>query len=187
MPHEIDAAVIQRAQAGDATALTRLYEHFKPDVYRYFYYRVDQPQLAEDLTTEVFLRVMEHLPRYHPRNIPFRAWLFQISRNLLIDHFRKMKSRNHMDLDENLAAEQDDPETTAELRLTAEQLRRALKRLPPSQSDVIVLRFIADMPTRQVAQTLKKSESAVKALQARGLEALHLMLAPQMESHENKR
>ena len=180
MPNEVDTAILKRAQAGDATALTTLYEQYKPDVYRYLYYRVGRPQLAEDLTTEVFIRVMENLSNYRQRNVPFRAWLFQIARNLTVDYFRKMNRRDDTILDEKMIAEQPDPETVAELRLTADQLQQALQHLPPSQCDVIVLRFIAEMPISQVAQTLKKSESAIKALQARGLEALHIILSPQM-------
>jgi RNA polymerase sigma-70 factor (ECF subfamily) len=185
MPEEVTAAVIKRAQSGDTTALTDLYEHYKSDVYRYLYYRVGRPQLAEDLTTEVFIRVMEHLPRYQPRRVPFRAWLLQIARNLAIDHARKLAVRHHVDLDEDMAADLDGPETAVARTLITEHLQHALHRLTADQCDVVILRFVAEMPIKEVAETLRKSESAVKALQARGLEALQQILTPQRVTHDS--
>lgn len=183
MPEEVTAAVITRAQSGDTSALTDLYEHYKSDVYRYLYYRVGRPQVAEDLTTEVFIRVIEHLPRYRPHRVPFRAWLFRIARNLAIDHIRKLAVRDHVALDEKMPANYDGPETAVDYNLTIERLQEALRRLTSDQCDVIILRFVAEMPINQVAQTLHKSESAVKALQARGLEALQRILGPQRVFH----
>jgi RNA polymerase sigma-70 factor, ECF subfamily len=183
MSEEVAEAVIKRAQSGDTTALTDLYEHYKSDVYRYFYYRLGQSQIAEDLTTELFIRVLEHLPRYRLRGVPFRAWLMRIARNLVIDYVRKLTMRTHVHLDENMAAEYEGPETAVERNLTIERLQQALSRLTADQCDVIILRFIAEMPIHQVAQTLNKSESAVKALQARGLEALQRLLTMQKVSH----
>jgi RNA polymerase sigma-70 factor (ECF subfamily) len=176
MREELSVAVIKRAQTGDNAALTALYEFYRPDVYQYLYYRLGRPQLAEDLMTEVFIRVIEHFPRYQLRSVPFRAWLLQIARNLAIDHMRKMNVRDHVDLDEKMPADIDGPETAVDLNLTGEHLKNALRRLTADQCDVIVLRFVAEMPITQVAQSLNKSESAVKALQARGLEALQKIL-----------
>lgn len=179
MREEVTAAVIKQAQSGDTTALTVLYEHYRPDVYQYLYYRMGRPQLAEDLTTEVFIRVIEHLPRYQQRRVAFRAWLLQIARNLAIDHMRKMNVRDHIDLDDEMPADVDGPETAVDLTLTGDHLKNALRRLTADQCDVIVLRFVAEMPINEVARMLNKSESAIKALQARGLEALQKILAPQ--------
>lgn len=179
MREEVTAAVIKQAQSGDTTALTVLYEHYRPDVYQYLYYRMGRPQLAEDLTTEVFIRVIEHLPRYQQRRVAFRAWLLQIARNLAIDHMRKMNVRDHVDLDDEMPADVDGPETAVDLALTGDHLKNALRRLTADQCDVIVLRFVAEMPINEVARMLNKSESAIKALQARGLEALQKILAPQ--------
>jgi len=176
MPEEITASVIKCAQSGDKTALTELYEHYKSDVYLYLYYRVGQPQLAEDLTTEVFIRMIEHLPRYKPRGAPFQAWLMRISRNLAIDAMRKMNVRDHAELDETMPTDREGPEIVVDRILTIERLQHALRRLTANQCDVVVLRFVGGMSISQVAKTLHKSESAVKALQARGLEALQRIL-----------
>jgi RNA polymerase sigma-70 factor, ECF subfamily len=183
MSEEVTAAVIKRAQSGDTTALTDLYLHYKSDVYRYLYYRVGRSQLAEDLTTEVFIRVMEHLPRYRMNQTSFRAWLFRIARNLTIDYMRKMRIRDHVELDENMPSDHVGPETAVDHNLTIAHLQHALRSLTADQCDVIVLRFVAGMPIKEVAHSLNKSESAIKALQARGLEALQRTLVPQKVSH----
>lgn len=176
MPERVTQHTIKRAKSGDKSAITELYQQYKPEIYRYLYYKVGKAQLAEDLTADVFIRVLENLHQYQPRTAPFQAWVFRIARNLTIDHYRRMNTRNHLYLNESLPSEQGDPEAAADRSLTVNQLQHALRRLTDDQSDVIILRFIADMPIKQVAQALNKSESAVKALQARGLEALQRIL-----------
>ncbi len=185
MVEGVDAAVIKRAQAGDEGALTALYEHYKPEVYRFLYYRTGDRHTAEDLTTEVFIRVLTNLTQYRQRKkVPFRAWLFQITRNLVIDHSRKMKVRNHVELNERISANNDNPERRIEKVLTEEILIQALHRLTDEQCNVIVLRFISEMPIREVAKFLNKSEGSVKMLQARGLESLRRIFAQRKILHD---
>jgi RNA polymerase sigma-70 factor (ECF subfamily) len=183
----VDNTLISRAKAGDKAAVTAIYEAYKQKIYRFMYYRLDDAQAAEDLTTEVFLRVIEGLPGYHQNGVPFQGWLFQIAHNLTIDYFRRMRVRQHADLDEEMAADGESPDTVAGRNLVYEQLRLALHRLPEDQCTVVVLRFVAGMPVAQVAHTLNRSESAVKALQARGLERLHQILSQQRETYERTR
>lgn len=183
----VDNTLINRAKAGDKAAVTALYESYKQRVYRFLYYRLDDPQTAEDLTTEVFLRVIEGLPRYHHNGVPFQGWVFQIAHNLTIDYFRRMRVRQHADLDEEMAADGESPDTAAGRSLVYEQLRLALRRLPEDQCTTVVLRFVAGMSVAEVAHTLNRSESAVKALQARGLERLHQLLSQQRETYERTR
>src|SRR5690606_28785626 len=132
--------------------------------------------------TEVFLRVIENLPRYQIREVPLQAWIFQIARNLAIDYFRKQRVRNHQELDANFPSNHDGPDIVAARRMVSDQLRSALEQLTDGQSDVIILRFISGFSIAETAQTLSKSESAVKALQARGLEALSRVLSDQKVS-----
>ncbi|MGB3714095.1 MAG: sigma-70 family RNA polymerase sigma factor, partial [Candidatus Promineifilaceae bacterium] len=89
---------------------------------------------------------------------------------------RKMKVRDHVDLNEELAASGESPDVTAERRLTSDRLLEALKDLNPSQRDVVVMRFVADMPIAEVAAAIGKSQSAVKALQFRGLQKLRAVM-----------
>jgi len=168
--------IIARAQTGDPTVITALYEQYRAGVFRYLYYRVGETQAAEDLTSEVFLRMITALDRYRPQGASFEAWLYQIARNLAIDHHRKAVIRNHLPLEDDLIGDNQDIDKTVESNLTHEHLRRALARLNDVQRDVIVLRFINGLPISVVAQTLHKSEDAIKSLQRRALSALREIL-----------
>ncbi|HSM55471.1 MAG TPA: sigma-70 family RNA polymerase sigma factor [Candidatus Sulfomarinibacteraceae bacterium] len=184
MREQIHKSMIARAKSGDDAALTAIYDAYKQKVQRYLYYRIGNLHTAEDLTTEVFLRVIENLPAYRFQEAPFQAWVFQIARNLAVDHFRRQQHRNHLPLDTTLPANGDGPDALAARSVTSEQLSSALHQLTDGQRDVIVLRFIAEMTIADVAQALGKSESAVKGLQARGLEALNRVLSKRKVTHE---
>lgn len=84
----VELEVIRRAQIGDAEAVGWLYERYYLPIYRYFRIRIEDQDMAEDLAAEVFVRMIEHLPRYRAQGRPFLAWLYTIARNLLMDHYR---------------------------------------------------------------------------------------------------
>ena len=163
---------LKKAQRGDPVVLGELFERFHPGIFRYLYYRVGDTHTAEDLTSEVFLRVLSALPGYRPQNVAFQAWIYQIARNLSIDHYRRSNHRQDVELGEDLPIESKDPLSMVEQGLTAERLYQALTLLPEGQRDVIILRFINGLPIGEVAQALHKSEDAIKGLQHRGLNAL---------------
>lgn len=183
-PDPVNNALIARAQAGDEAAFGALFERYWRRVFRYLYYRIGDHHSAEDLTAEVFLRVMRALPAYRRQGASFQAWVFQIAHNLAVDHFRKVNTHHHFPLDEELAAKDDDLDLTADRRLTSERLRAALGQLTDDQREVIALRFVAERPIAEVAAVLSKSESAVKALQRRGLEALRHILIKMKVSYD---
>lgn len=184
MPEEINNSIVARAKAGEDSALTAIYETYQPKIQRFLYYRVGNLHAAEDLTTEVFLRVLENLPNYRMGDIPFQAWIYQIARNLAIDYFRRQNVRKHDDIDERIPCNGDGPEIIVGHSLLADRLREALGRLTDGQSDVLVMRFISGLSIAETAQSLEKSEGAVKALQARGLEAMQRVLTQKMVSYE---
>jgi RNA polymerase sigma-70 factor (ECF subfamily) len=170
----IDVNTILGAQAGQPDQVTALYEHYSTGIFRYLFYRVGNRETAEDLTSEVFLRMLRNLSAYRVQSsaAPFQAWLFQIAHNLATDHFRRTSSFPQTSLTEDVAAADPAPETHVEHRLTQELLHRALSRLNWDQRDVVILRFIVGLPILEAARALHKSEDAVKGLQRRGLSAL---------------
>jgi RNA polymerase sigma-70 factor (ECF subfamily) len=175
----IDTNTILGAQAGRPDQVTALYEHYHAGIFRYFYYRVGDRQTAEDLTSDVFLRMLRNLGAYRLQGspAPFQAWLFQIAHNLATDHFRRVSSNPQTTLTEDLAAADPAPEARTERSLSHEQLRRALSRLNEDQRDVVILRFVVGLPITEAARALHKSEDAVKGLQRRGLLALRESLS----------
>jgi hypothetical protein len=111
--------------------------------------------------------MIRSIPAYRPRSVTFQAWLFQIARNIAIDHYRKMKFRDHSELEENMADKEDSLDTSVDRNLTSTHLKQALASLTEDQRDVLVMRFVANMPIAQVAHALHKSEDAIKSLQRR--------------------
>jgi RNA polymerase sigma-70 factor (ECF subfamily) len=168
----METTLITRAQEGEDAAVGELYDQYREQVFQYLYYRVGDSQTAEDLTAEVFVRAMEALPRYRSRGTPFRAWLFQIARNLAVDHYRRAGRRTHVTLTDRIPHRGKMPEETVESRLTSARLYQALQTLKDSQREVIVLRFVVDLPIAEVAEALGRTENSVKGLQRRGLRAL---------------
>ena len=160
--------LVEQAQRGETAAFSSLYEEFSQAVFRFLYYRIGDRQTAEDLTAEVFIRVIRSIRKYKPRQ-PFRAWLFRIARNIAIDHQRKFGKRQEEELAETLTGNLISPEEATSLTIDSDQLKRALERLTPDQRDVIVLRFIGEMRIAEVAAALGKTQSSVKSLQSRGL------------------
>ena len=118
--------LITRAQSGNPEACGALYTHYHQAIYRYLYYRTGDPHTAEDLTSEVFLKMVQALPRYRPQGVPFQAWLFQIARNQAIDHFRRSNARPTAILDESLASQAPDIDSTIDFHLTSASLKRCL-------------------------------------------------------------
>ncbi|MGW0227815.1 sigma-70 family RNA polymerase sigma factor [Actinopolymorpha singaporensis] len=171
-------ALVELAQHGDAEAFGQLYDHYVPSVYRYVYYRVGTHPLAEDLTSETFLRALRSLGSFRWQGRDFGAWLVTIARNLVTDHFKSGRFRLEvatgeiLDSDSVAAGPEDDVLT----RLTNEGLVEALRQLGPDQQECLVMRFLNGMSVAETAQSLGKSEGAVKQLQLRAVRNLAKLL-----------
>lgn len=171
--------VLERAINGDREAMGILYSRHRTAIFRYFYYRLNDKQAADDLTSDVFVRMIESLPTYEQRGVPFRAWLFTIARNLATDYYRRHGRYDKTELDDRLPAQERSPAGIAHLHLTGEALHEALRMLNDDQRETVILRFVLDMPIAETAQTLQKTENAIKGLQYRGLKALRRVLSEQ--------
>ena len=159
-------------------AVGELYDRHHTRIFRYLWSRLRDPHLAEDLTGEVFARMVRDMRKYQSRGVPFQSWLYRIAHNLAVDHQRASSRREVVPLyyAEGLAAQEHDLTAQVEQRLTFERVVVALNVLDPIQQEVVVLRFLVGLSLREVAATLDKSVAAVKSLQHRGLVALRLAL-----------
>ena len=165
--------LVVAAQQGDREAFGRLYEHFAPKLYGYFYYRLNrQPQLAEDLTEEVFVRVVSKLDSYQDQDLPFTGWLYRIAHNLLIDHFRVQSRGGVVSIEDCYELAEAGAEQRFDAVLTHEQLAGAMRALSEGQRQIIVLRFLQGLSVSETAAAAGRSEDAVKKLQARALACL---------------
>lgn len=172
----IEPKLIQRAQQGEPKVVGEIYERYQLVIFRYLYYRVGDLQTAEDLTSEVFVRMINALPEHNLDNFSFQAWLFRIARNLSIDHYRSTNKRKEIELDESQIPNHDNPLDLVEQGLTSEKLSLALNKLSRNQRDVIVMRFVSGMSIREVAEVMNKSQDSIKGLQRRALIALREIL-----------
>lgn len=180
---DITRQVIRRAQRGDPAAMSMLYQAYAAMIYRYVVYRVGSEQDAEDLTSEVFVRMVKDLPRYQDTGAPFEAWLYRIAAARLADFFRRQHRRAHIELTDNLVSESPHPEDDLLDAQETTQLRQALSQLSEDDQNVLILRFVERKSHQEVAAILNKSESAVKSIQHRAL----IKLAAHLGSEEKVR
>jgi len=146
-------------------------------MYFYIYRRVSDPAAAEDLTSELFLRVLRSIRNERAWRGSFSAWLYRIAHNLVVDHYRRQPAEPSQPVDESLAAVDADPVVTTENALASERLRAAIGRLTPDQQEVLALRFGESLTAAETGQIMEKSTGAVEALQHRALASLRRILA----------
>jgi RNA polymerase sigma-70 factor (ECF subfamily) len=161
--------MIRRAQHGDSGAVAWLYENYAQLIYRYIYYRVGAQTDAEDLTAEVFVKMVEGLPSYRLTGAPFEAWLYRIAEARIIDFRRRANRRPQVELLDNLIDQSELPEEHAQAQQELEQLLEALRKLNDEHQTILILRFVERKSHEEVAQLLNKSVTAVKSAQHRAL------------------
>ncbi len=172
--------LVRRAQERDRAAFGELYELYGRKVYAYLSYNLNgRPHEAEDLTEEVFLKVLEKIDSYRNTGAPFSAWLYRIAHNHLVDYVRHRKREPALSLEETppgMEPSNSDEQEMA-LRLDSQGLKEALRELTFEQRQVILLRFIQDLSIADTARIVGKGEDAVKKLQSRALKSLKRILS----------
>lgn len=167
-------ALVELARTGNAEAFGQLYDHYHRSIFRYIYYRVSSRQLAEDLTSDTFVRALGAVGRFTWQGKDFGAWLTTIARNLITDHYKSARSRLEYSTDQ--IPERHRRATAAEdeamVGFEHAELYRAMHELSDDQRDCVAMRFLAGMSIAQVAVALDKSEGAVKQLQLRAMKNL---------------
>lgn len=175
-------ALVPACQRGEMAAFEGLYDLYADRIYRYLLARVGDADLAADLTTELFLRVMKHIPRFrlnHRRPAAsFSAWIYRIAANLVADHHRAERRLRQVALDEKLPVSAGEPglQRGVERQEALAQLGRALEELSEDQRLVLIGKFGEEMSNAQIAEWLGKTEGAVKSLQHRALRTLGRLL-----------
>jgi RNA polymerase sigma-70 factor (ECF subfamily) len=174
-----DAELVERAQNGAPEAVGLLYDRHHTRIFRYLRARIYDTHLAQDLTGEVFLQMVAHLPDYRSTGVPFSAWLYRIAHNHLVNHIgRKENQYQHVPLVwvGSLGHKDDNPAQVVERQLALEEVQQALERIDETQREVIILRFWLGYSLKEVAALLDKTVAAVKSQQYRGLLALEVAM-----------
>lgn len=170
-------ALLAQARRGNREATMQIYEGYFSPIYQYIRLRVDDANLAEDLASEVFMKLVSALRGGSAPRHSLRGWLFKVARNLLHDHYSKSRQFTTTALDEWVPAPSDqEPEVEFIRSLNLERARSALHKLSPEQQEVLILRFGQALNLQQTADIMGKSVSAVKSLQFRAVESLRSVL-----------
>lgn len=173
-----DAELVDQVQTGNREAMSTLYRRHRPAVFRYALSKLYDQQQAQDITGEIFLRVVTHLPQYEVTGAPFTSWLFRIAHNAIISHRQKENAKQLVPLVQahSNGREEDNPARVVEQKLEMEWVRRGLERLEENQREVIILRFLIGLSLKETAHAVDKSVGAVKTLQHRGILALRAVV-----------
>jgi RNA polymerase sigma-70 factor (ECF subfamily) len=176
------AALVTLAQQGDGEAFGQIYDCYVDSVYRYLYYRVGSPQLAEDLTSETFVRALRRIDSFQWQGKDIGAWFVTIARNLVTDHFKSSRFRLEVSTGDILEAARagsanqggSNPGTEEIVldHLRNAELLGAVKQLKADQQECIVLRFLQGLSVAETADVMGRSEGAIKQLQLRAVRGL---------------
>lgn len=162
---------VKSAKAGDSEGLHFLYVRYADDVLRYVASFVRDHHEAEDITQNVFAKLMTAIKKYEQREVPFEAWILRVARNAALDHLRAKRA---IPTEEVRVADTGRAQTSLD---RGRALREALEELPEDQREVLVLRHIVGLSPVEIAGTLDKTESSVHGLHHRGRRTLCASLA----------
>ena len=167
---ELVTQAVARAKAGDMSAIHFLYARFADDVLGYVGSIVNDFHEAEDITQNVFTRMITSIQTYEPREVPFKAWILRVSRNAAIDHLRARRQIPVADVRTD-----DDGHDEIDVE-RVRSVRDALWLLPEEQREVLVLRHLVGLSPLEIAHRLGKTEGSIHGLHHRGRLALRLAL-----------
>ena len=167
-----ELTLLAGVQKRDPQVLAQVHDAYYPAIFRYIAFRVGDHETAEDLTSEVFTRLLDAVSdRNAPQNT-LRGWLYRVASNIVADHHRRNYRIRQVELGNDIRSDVVDPAEALSSKQVLAELSEALTELTEDQQNVISLRFGYEMAIRDVAKLMGKSEGAVKQLQARAVAAL---------------
>ncbi len=187
---QVVAMLVRRCVAGDAGAWEEIVKRYNRRIYNLCYRFAGTADDAQDLTQEVFIKMYRTLSTYDVGRGAFQTWVTTITRNLLVDHFRKTKQDRITDSIDSAPSEHEDamplseqiqdqglpPDARVQSRETGEVVHEALQKLSPELREAVVLRDLQDMDYREIAVVLKVPEGTVKSRINRGRAELARLL-----------
>jgi RNA polymerase sigma-70 factor, ECF subfamily len=174
--------LLTQARKGDQDAVMRIYELYFPPIYQFIRLRVSDPAQAEDVASEVFVRLVEALRGRNAPRHSLRGWLFRVARSELSRHYGKANRLTTTALDEWLPAPpENEPELQFVRNLNLERARHAIRMLAAEQQEVLILRFGQALSLQETADIMDRSIGAIKSLQFRAVDNLRRILAEMRE------
>ena len=176
MDHGSEEALLRQAQAGPE-GVAAVYDAYADRIYGFCLKRCGHRETAEDLTSKVFMKFIEHVQRINWQGVSLGAWLFRVASNLMIDHWRAQSIRMDTPLDDDdepmdLPSREPLPDAFAEIALEKDKLLGALKQLSPRDQEVLDLKFFGGLEALEIADLLKISANHASVLIYRGQQRL---------------
>ncbi|MFN2451710.1 MAG: RNA polymerase sigma factor [Candidatus Dormibacteria bacterium] len=176
LPRAYEDHLVERART-EPDAFGELYDHYFGQIYRFIYSRVRDQEAAEDITSEVFLKALRAIGRYRPSGHPFSAWLYQISSNAIVDHYRGRRPTAELDDAVGVVDPAMPVDDAAVQRGDAAHVWAAIDTLPEQQRTAMTLKLGEDLKLAQIGVIMGKSEGAIKLLVHRGMQGVRQRLA----------
>lgn len=180
-----EPALVARATV-DPNAIAALYDHYFPLIYKYIYYRVSDAQIADDLVSQIFERMLANLAKYQPGQAPFGAWLFGIARHVVGDWFRSQKRHHWLSLDSisDLPSIDPTPEEINQKTEQEDQIFRLLTKLADRERDLIGLKFAGGLTNREISTLTRLSEANVGVILYRAIKRLQIEWEKEEMNHD---
>jgi RNA polymerase sigma-70 factor (ECF subfamily) len=168
---------IRASRRGELERFGEVYDAYLERIYRFVFHRLSHKQSAEDVTSEIFMKALEHIKSYNPDKASFATWLYTIARNTLTDRFRKGGEVGSIDEAANFASHHDTMREAGS-RTELEKVEQYLHTLDARERDIVMMRVWDDLPHKQIAEILGMSEAGVKMQYSRTIRTLKSQFGP---------
>lgn len=161
---DFDPQIVERAKT-DGEAFGQLYDFYFPRVFAFVMCKVGERSAAEDIVSDVFMKILDNLPKYQDRGLPFGAWLFTVVRNVIFDHYAKNHGKENLPLEEGVEIKDEkkdfQPAFQAKENELKENVRTVMKKLPERELSILQMKFFSGLTNREIALVLNLTESNV--------------------------
>ncbi|MFA6365430.1 MAG: sigma-70 family RNA polymerase sigma factor [Candidatus Paceibacterota bacterium] len=176
--------LIQKAKQGDDISFGKLYDTYLPSIYRFVFLKIGRKEDAEDITQKVFVSAWQSLKGFEFKGFPFSSWLYRIASNAVIDYYRTWKGNISIDLvPEEYFSESMNEEGRIDDNFDIARVRTAIAKLEPDQQNVVIMKFVSDLSNKEIAESLGKTEGAIRVIQHRALKQLKTLIDTNEERH----
>ena len=165
----IEKQTIIRAQKGEKDAFSNLYDKYLRKIYDFIYYKTHHTETAEDITSIVFMKAWKSIGTF--KGEYFSAWLYCIARNAVIDHYRTSRAHSNIDDAWDLS-NNEDVSADADTKLKVQNIQEYIKKLSSTERDILIMRIWQDMPYKEIAEIINKSEGNCKVIFGRTIKKL---------------
>ena len=175
MFHFVEKIIIEQVRQGNQHAFARIYKTYEEPIYRFIYFRVGGKEIAQDLTSEVFLKILDFLKNKETKIDNFRAFIYKTASNLVTDFYRLKKITVSLDetreifLPSNL-------EESVDKNIQFEEIKKYFSQLKPEYREPVLLHYFEGLPYKDIAEILGETEANVKMRSHRGIKILKNLL-----------